>query len=250
MPKGAPKPKERADVLLFERGLAPSRERAQALILAGKVLSGPRRIEKAGQLLARESELSVQGEDHPYVSRGGVKLEGALVAFDLDPRGVVAADIGASTGGFTDCLLQRGAARVFAIDVGRGQLHEKLRRDPRVTVMERVNARHLQPSDLEQPMDWIVIDASFIGLQKLLPAAQGLLRAGGTLVALVKPQFEVGKQNVGKGGVVRDEKARAQAIANVRAQGEALGFCVRGEADSVLEGPAGNRECFLWLERR
>jgi 23S rRNA (cytidine1920-2'-O)/16S rRNA (cytidine1409-2'-O)-methyltransferase len=232
---------------LFERGLAPSPERAQALILAGKVRSGTQRIEKAGQLLASDVELTVQGEDHPYVSRGGVKLEGALEAFALDPAGVVAADIGASTGGFTDCLLQHGAARVYAIDVGRGQLHERLRRDPRVVVMERVNARHLRAGDLEQPVDWVVIDASFIGLDKLLPGARAVLRPGGTVLALVKPQFEVDKTRVAKGGVVRDESARSAAIAAVRGSAEALGFAVRDQADSVLPGPAGNRECFLWL---
>jgi 23S rRNA (cytidine1920-2'-O)/16S rRNA (cytidine1409-2'-O)-methyltransferase len=248
--KLAAKPKQRADLLLLERGLSPTRERARALILAGKVLSGSRRIDKAGELLASDAELRLQGEDHPYVSRGGVKLEGALAAFGLDPAGVVAADIGASTGGFTDCLLQRGAARVYAIDVGRGQLHDKLRRDPRVTSMERVNARHLRSGDLPEPMDWVVIDASFIGLDKLLPAALALLEAGGTVLALVKPQFEVGKGRVGKGGVVRDEQARSAAISAVRHKAEACGFAVRAESDSVLEGPAGNRECFLWLESK
>jgi 23S rRNA (cytidine1920-2'-O)/16S rRNA (cytidine1409-2'-O)-methyltransferase len=246
--KVAAKTKQRADLLLLERGLAPTRERARALILAGKVLSGSRRIDKAGELLASDAELRLQGEDHPYVSRGGVKLEGALDAFGLDASGVVAADIGASTGGFTDCLLQRGAARVYAIDLGRGQLHDKLRRDPRVISMERVNARHLRAGDLPELMAWVVIDASFIGLDKLLPAAQALLRPGGDALALVKPQFEVGKGRVGKGGVVRDEQARSAAIATVRRAAEANGFTVHGEADSVLEGPAGNRECFLWLK--
>jgi 23S rRNA (cytidine1920-2'-O)/16S rRNA (cytidine1409-2'-O)-methyltransferase len=247
MSKAGPKPKQRADLLLVERGLCASRERARALILAGKVLSGSQRIDKGGTLLARDAELRVQGEDHPYVSRGGVKLAGALDAFGIDPAGSVAADIGASTGGFTDCLLQRGAARVYAIDVGRGQLHDKLRRDPRVVVMERVNARHLRASDLPEPMDLIALDASFIGLDKLLPPVPALLKAGGSAIALVKPQFEVGKERVGKGGVVRDEHARAEAIAAVRHTAETLGFAVLGQADSVLTGPAGNRECFLWL---
>ena len=241
--------KQRADVLLFARGLAESRERARALILAGKVFSGSRRVDKAGELLGPDAELRVRGEDHPFVSRGGVKLQGALSAFGLDARGVVAADFGASTGGFTDCLLQSGAARVYAIDVGRGQLHERLRRDARVIAMERVNARHLRAGGVPEPLDWVVIDASFIGLEKLLPAAHALLRRGGTVVALVKPQFEVGRERVGKGGVVRDARARAQAIATVRAQAEALGFEVLGQADAVLAGPAGNRECFLWLRR-
>jgi 23S rRNA (cytidine1920-2'-O)/16S rRNA (cytidine1409-2'-O)-methyltransferase len=240
---------QRADLLLVARGLAPSRERAQALILAGKVFSGTRRIDKAGAQLADAVELSVRGEDHPYVSRGGVKLAGALDAFGLDPRDAVVADFGASTGGFSDCLLQRGAARVYAIDVGRAQLHDKLRRDPRVVVMERVNARHMQRGDLPEPLHWVVIDASFIGLAKLLPAAAALLSPRGIVVALVKPQFEVGRERVGKGGVVRDEAARADAIAAVAADARTLGFELRGQADSVLPGPAGNRECFLWLAR-
>jgi 23S rRNA (cytidine1920-2'-O)/16S rRNA (cytidine1409-2'-O)-methyltransferase len=242
--------KRRADVLLVERGLAPSRERAQALILAGLVHEGTRRIDKAGEKLALAAELSVRGPDHPYVSRGGVKLAGALDAFALDPRGAVAADFGASTGGFTDCLLQRGATRVYAIDVGRAQLHDSLRRDPRVVVMERTNARALTAASLPERVAWVVIDASFIGLPKLLPAAHAVLADGGTLVALVKPQFEVGKERVGKGGVVRDEAARSEAIEAVVASARALGFELRAQADSVLEGPSGNREHFVWLTKR
>jgi 23S rRNA (cytidine1920-2'-O)/16S rRNA (cytidine1409-2'-O)-methyltransferase len=180
---------------------------------------------------------------------GGVKLSGALDAFGLDPRGIVAADFGASTGGFTDCLLQRGAPRVYAIDVGRGQLHDRLRRDPRVVVMERTNARTLGAQSLPESVQWVVIDASFIGLDKLLPPAAALLRPGGELIALCKPQFEVGPQHVGKGGVVRDEAARAAAVQGVRDCAQALGLEVAGQADSVLEGPAGNREVFLWLHR-
>jgi 23S rRNA (cytidine1920-2'-O)/16S rRNA (cytidine1409-2'-O)-methyltransferase len=246
-PVSATASKQRADLLLVERGLAPTRERARALILAGKVFCGERRIDKAGQLLPGDTTLSVRGGDIPYVSRGGVKLAGALDAFGLDPSGSVAADFGASTGGFTDCLLQRGAQRVYAIDVGRAQLHDKLRRDPRVRVMERCNARHLQRADLPEPVDWIVIDASFIGLAKLLPAAHALLVPGGTVLALVKPQFEVGRERVGKGGVVRDAEARRDAIAQVVREAQAIGFELAGQADSVLAGPAGNLECFLWL---
>jgi len=241
--------RRRADLLLVEQGLAASRERARALIMAGQVFAGSERIDKAGAVLAVGAELRVTSQDHPYVSRGGVKLQGALEAFALDPAGVIAADFGASTGGFTDCLLQRGAARVYAIDVGRGQLHDKLRRDPRVVVKERLNARHLRAGDLPEPLDWIVIDASFIGLDKLLAPALALLREGGCVLALVKPQFEVGKGRVGKGGVVRDEDARAAAIASVRRLAEQLGFEVLGQHDSVLAGPAGNRECFLWLRQ-
>lgn len=239
--------KERADLLVVERGLAPSRARAQALILAGVVLSGTRRIDKAGELLPKDAELRLREQDHPYVSRGGVKLAGALDAFGLSPQDVVAADFGASTGGFTDCLLQRGARKVYAIDVGYGQLHPKLRNDPRVVVMERVNARTLTAGALPEPLQWIVIDASFIGLNKLLPAAHALLAPGGFVVALVKPQFEVGKQSIGKGGVVRDEAARSAAIARVVEEAQALGFALRQQADAVIEGPSGNREHFVWL---
>jgi 23S rRNA (cytidine1920-2'-O)/16S rRNA (cytidine1409-2'-O)-methyltransferase len=241
--------KERADRLLVERALAPSRERAQALILSGNVFSGDRRVEKAGDRLPIDAPLRVRGPDHPYVSRGGLKLAGALDAFDLSPRDVVAADIGASTGGFTDCLLQRGARRVYAIDVGHGQLHERLRRDARVVVLERTNARHLAAGDLPELVDWVVIDASFIGLGKLLPAAVALLGTRGHVLALVKPQFEVGREAVARGGVVRDADARARAIDAAGADAEQLGLAVRGRADAVIEGPAGNRECFLWLSR-
>jgi 23S rRNA (cytidine1920-2'-O)/16S rRNA (cytidine1409-2'-O)-methyltransferase len=239
--------KQRADLTLLALGLAPSRERARALILAGQVFAGDRRIDKAGDLIAEGTALRVRGEDHPYVSRGGVKLAGALDAFGIDPAGVTAADIGASTGGFTDCLLQRGAARVYAIDVGYGQLHDKLRRDSRVVVMERVNARYLTPQSLPEQVDWIVIDASFIGLGKLLPAARTLLRDGGRVVALIKPQFEVGRESVGKGGVVRDAAARSGAIEGVIEGVKALGLTVEGQADSVLSGPEGNLEHFVSL---
>jgi 23S rRNA (cytidine1920-2'-O)/16S rRNA (cytidine1409-2'-O)-methyltransferase len=236
-------------MLLVEQGLAPSRERARALVLAGKVYSGSRRVDKAGESLAADAVLSVRGEDHPYVSRGGVKLAGALDAFGLDPRGLCMADFGASTGGFTDCLLSRGALRVYAIDVGYGQLHDRLRRDPRVVAMERTNARHLQAGALPEVVDWIVIDASFIGLGKLLPAALALLKPAGEIVALVKPQFEVGRSAVGKGGVVRDEQARSAAIARVVDEARALGLELRDQADAVLAGPEGNREHFVWLHK-
>lgn len=239
--------KQRADVLVVERGLAPSRVRARALILAGQVWSGTRRVDKAGDQLAHDAALEVRGDDMPYVSRGGVKLAGALDAFAFDPRGMIVADIGASTGGFTDCLLQRGATKVYAIDVGYGQLHDKLRRDPRVIVKERTNARHLQPSDLPEPIDLIVIDASFIGLDKLLPALVPLLKPSGHVIAMVKPQFEVGRAQVGKGGVVRDEGARQQAIDRVIVDATALGLSLRNQSDAVIEGPHGNREHFVWL---
>jgi 23S rRNA (cytidine1920-2'-O)/16S rRNA (cytidine1409-2'-O)-methyltransferase len=241
--------KRRVDVLLVERSLVQSRERARALILAGKVFSGERRIDKAGEQLLLDAPLTVREAEHPYVSRGGVKLAGALDKFVLDPSGRVIADFGASTGGFSDCLLQRGAARVYAIDVGYGQLHDKLRRDPRVVVMERVNARHLAAGALPELLDWVVIDASFIGLVKLLPAAHVLLREGGEVVALVKPQFEVGRGGVGKRGVVRDEGVRSEAIERTAKEAEQLGFTRMGQADAVIAGPEGNREHFLWLRK-
>jgi 23S rRNA (cytidine1920-2'-O)/16S rRNA (cytidine1409-2'-O)-methyltransferase len=242
--------RERADVLLVTRALAPSRERARALILAGKVFSGDRRIDKAGEQLASDAELAVRGHEHPYVSRGGVKLAGALDAFALAPQGIVAADFGASTGGFTDCLLMRGAVRVYAIDVGYGQLHERLRQDARVVVMERTNARHLLAGALPELLDWVVIDASFIGLTKLLPAASALLRSGGQVVALIKPQFEVGPEAVGKRGVVRDRKARQSAIERAVQDAIALGFEAIAQADCVIAGPQGNLEHFVWLTKR
>lgn len=241
--------KQRADQLLVLRGLAPSRERAQALILAGKVFSGERRVEKAGDKLHDDVPLELRGEDLRYVSRGGLKLEGALDDFAFDPAGVVAADFGASTGGFTDCLLQRGATRVYAIDVGHGQLHHRLRVDPRVVVMERTNARTLAPADLPELVDLVVIDASFIGLDKLLPSAFGLLRPGGETIAMVKPQFEVGPERVGAGGVVRDEVVRDEAIRGVEAEAERLGFTALGRTDAKIRGPKGNHEAFLRLRR-
>ncbi|MFO0709477.1 MAG: TlyA family RNA methyltransferase [Sandaracinus sp.] len=249
----APK-KQRIDQLLVERGLAPSRERARALVLAGKVYVGERRIDKAGDTVSLEAAITLRGEDLPYVSRGGVKLAGALDALEIDPRELVCADFGASTGGFTDCLLQRGAARVYAIDVGHGQLHEKLVRDPRVVVMDRTNARNLDASSLPEPVDLVVIDASFIGMEKLLPAAWAVLRApssdapAGRLLAMIKPQFEVGPSHLKK-GVVRDAAIRAAAIARVADAARAIGFEVHDVRDSVLAGPDGNVEAFLCATR-
>lgn len=241
--------KVRADILLTDRGLAPSRSRAQALILAGKVFTEDRRIEKSGELLPPEAPLEVREPDHPFVSRGGVKLAGALDAFRYDASARVAADFGASTGGFTDCLLQRGARQVFAIDVGYGQLHDRLRKDPRVVVMERTNARHLKEGDLPAVIDLVVIDASFIGLEKLLPAARAILRPGGDVLALVKPQFQVGQSHVGKGGVVRDPALRERAVQMIVDRASEIGFELVDRADSVIAGPKGNVEIFIWLRR-
>ena len=242
--------RQRADQLLVDRELAPSRTRAQAMIMAGVVFVGQQRVEKPGDALPLDAPLEVRGgADHPYVSRGGVKLAGALDAFGIDPRGVVAVDVGASTGGFTDVLLQRGASRVYAVDVGYGQLHDKLRADPRVVVLERTNARGMTPSSLglEGPtIDLVVVDASFIGLEKLMPAMSCVLRSGGALVALVKPQFQLRKGEVGKGGVVREDALRMRASAEVATAATALGLDVRAHAECVLAGPDGNRERFLY----
>ena len=243
--------KVRVDQLLVTRGLAPSRARAQALVLAGKVYSADKRVDKAGAALPEDAPLEVRGEDHPYVSRGGVKLAGALDAFGVDPAGKRCVDLGASTGGFTDCLLSRGAARVAAVDVGYGQLAHKLRVDPRVTVLERTNARSLEAAQIGGPADLVVVDASFIGLGKLLPAIARILREGGELVALVKPQFEVGREEASKSrGVVRDPEVRARAIASAIEDVARAGFEVLATADSVLEGPKGNLEAFVHARKK
>ena len=217
--------------------------------MTGDVLVGDRPITKPGAEVPADAEVRLRTADSPYVSRGGEKLAGALDAFGLEVRDLVAFDVGASTGGFTDCLLQRGARRVIALDVGYGQLAWKLRHDPRVVVIERTNARHLTPAMLPEAPDLAVVDVSFISLATVLPAIAGVLAPRGTIVALVKPQFEVGRGRVGKGGVVRDPAQRAEAVAGVRTAAEQLGLAVRGEAESVLSGPKGNREVFIWLAR-
>jgi 23S rRNA (cytidine1920-2'-O)/16S rRNA (cytidine1409-2'-O)-methyltransferase len=241
--------KERLDVLVVERGLAESRTKAQALILAGQVVVDDQRVDKPGSLVPVEAELRLKGEVLPYVSRGGLKLKAAMDRFGLDVTGRVCADIGASTGGFTDCLLQHGATRVHAIDVGYGQLHEKLRKDPRVRSRERVNARYLTDEDLPEKVGAIVIDVSFISLTQVLPSVLTFLEPGGLLVALVKPQFEVGPDRVGKGGVVRDAAARQEAIDAVTAFVREQGLTVRGLMDSPVPGPAGNVEALLVADR-
>ncbi|TSC31443.1 TlyA family RNA methyltransferase [Corallococcus sp. Z5C101001] len=241
--------KERVDVLVVERGLAESRTKAQALILAGQVVVADQRVDKPGALVPVEAELRLKGEVLPYVSRGGLKLKAAMDRFGLDVAGRVGADIGASTGGFTDCLLQHGAVRVHAIDVGYGQLHEKLRTDPRVRSRERVNARYLTEEDLPEKVGVVVIDVSFISLTQVLPSVLTFLSPGGLLVALVKPQFEVGPERVGKGGVVRDPAARQDAIDTVTAFVREQGLSVRGVMDSPVPGPAGNVEALLVADR-
>ncbi len=227
------------DLLLLQRGLAESRERARRMILAAQVLVNDQVIDKPGTRVPAAAEIMVK-ERPAYVSRGGLKLEAALDAFDINPQGLVAADIGASTGGFTDCLLQRGAARVFAIDVGYGQLAWKLRKDPRVEVMERVNARYL--TSLPDPADLATVDVSFISLKLILPAAKGLLKPGGQIVALIKPQFEAGRSQVGKGGVVKDPAVHRSVLHGVLGWAAQHDFQVMGVIASPLLGPAGNLE--------
>ncbi len=234
--------KERLDKLLVQRGLAASRQQAQALIGAGLVMSGDKLLDKAGATLATDTPLAVKENPCPYVSRGGLKLAAALDHFAIDPAGLTCADIGASTGGFSDCLLQRGAAKVYAIDVGYGQLAWKLRQDPRVVVMERTNARHLKPGDLADPIALAVVDASFISLKILLPPLLPLLATSATIVPLIKPQFEVGKGRVGKGGVVRDEELHQEVIAAITGFAAELGLVCRGVIPSPILGPKGNRE--------
>jgi 23S rRNA (cytidine1920-2'-O)/16S rRNA (cytidine1409-2'-O)-methyltransferase len=241
--------KVRVDVLLVEKGLAESRAKAQALVMAGAVVAGDQRVDKPGQLLDAGIALRVKEDAAPrkYVSRGALKLEKALGVFPVDPAGKVCADLGASTGGFTDLLLQRGAAKVYAVDVGYGQLHPRLRSDPRVVVRERENARFLTAAALGEEVQLVTGDLSFISLRLVLPAVKDLLVPGGDAVLLVKPQFEVGKGEVGKGGVVRDDAKRRAALEAVKAAARALGFEVVGEAESPIEGPAGNRELLLGL---
>jgi len=219
-------------------------------VLAGQVFSGERRLDKPGQAIAADAPLDLRGASSPYVSRGGVKLAHGLDHFGIDPMGMVALDVGASTGGFTDVLLRRGARRVYAVDVGHGQLDWQLRNDPRVVVLERTNARHLSQNSIPEPIDLVVCDASFISLRLVLPAALQLTRPGACLVALIKPQFEVGRGQVGKGGVVRDPALHEQVCAEIaRWLGEAQGWQVQGITLSPITGPKGNRE-FLIAARR
>ena len=241
------KPKRpRLDTLLVQRGLAESRAKAAALVLAGRVFSGERRLEKAGHGVAADTPLTVRGAPHPWVSRGGVKLAHALEQFGLAVAGCVALDIGASTGGFTEVLLSRGAARVYAVDVGYGQLAHKLRGDERVIVLERTNARDLGPAQVPEAVDLIVCDASFIGLRTVLPAALARAAPGAHLVALIKPQFEVGKGRVGKGGIVREPALHAEVCETIRAWLAAqAGWRVLGLTESPLTGADGNKEFFI-----
>jgi 23S rRNA (cytidine1920-2'-O)/16S rRNA (cytidine1409-2'-O)-methyltransferase len=241
--------KVRLDQLLVARGLAESRARAQALVMAGLVFSGESKLAKPGQQVAEDAAIAVRGRDHPWVSRGGIKLAHALEAFSLDPAGAVAMDIGSSTGGFTDVLLARGARRVFAVDSGTNQLAWKLRQDPRVTVLEQTSARVLTREQIDEPCDWVVCDASFIALAKVLARPLGLAAERCRLVALIKPQFEVGRAEVGKGGVVRDPALHARVSAHVRGWLEGEGWRVQGVERSPITGPEGNVEFLISAER-
>jgi 23S rRNA (cytidine1920-2'-O)/16S rRNA (cytidine1409-2'-O)-methyltransferase len=239
----------RADQLLVARGLAESRTRAQALVMAGVVFSGERKLAKAGEMLPDDAPLEVRGRDHPWVSRGGIKLDHGLDHFGFDVAGAVALDVGSSTGGFTDVLLSREAAKVYAVDVGTNQLAWKLRQDPRVVVHEQTNARLLDASIIPEPIDIIVCDASFIGLAKVLDAPLKLAKPGARLVALIKPQFEAGREEVGKGGVVRDPAVHERVCAEAKDWVESRGWTVLGIEPSPITGPEGNVEFLLGAEK-
>jgi 23S rRNA (cytidine1920-2'-O)/16S rRNA (cytidine1409-2'-O)-methyltransferase len=241
--------KERLDVLLHERGLFTSREKAKAAVMAGVVLVNGERAPKAGMPVAADAEFSLVAPACPYVSRGGLKLEAALDGFGIDPAGAVAADIGASTGGFTDCMLQRGAKRVYAIDVGYGQLDWKLRNDVRVVNMERVNIRLMDESAVPEKADLVTIDVAFISLKLVFPVAAALMAGAGRMICLVKPQFEAGRMQVGKNGVVRDESVHAEVLQNVTAYALANGLCTRGVIPSPIKGAKGNTEFLMLLDK-
>ncbi len=237
---------KRLDERLVEEGLAETRSRAKALIMTGTVLVDEVPVDKAGALVKPEMSVRIKGEVRKFVSRGGDKLAGALDDLGIDPTGLYCLDVGASTGGFTDCLLQRGARGVVALDVGHSQLHDKIRRDPRVHVLEKLNAREIAPAHLPEPVDLVVVDVSFISLELLLkPIAAAA--PGAELLLMVKPQFEVGKAQVGKGGVVWDDELRLGAVEKVLACARGLGYDERGRVESRLSGPKGNREIFLWV---
>ncbi|MDG5749615.1 TlyA family RNA methyltransferase [Qipengyuania sp. XHP0211] len=237
--------KKRLDQMLVDRGLVESRTRAQALVMAGLVFSGEQKLAKPGQQLAEDAPLDVRGRDHPWVSRGGIKLAHAIEHFGLNPSGATAMDIGSSTGGFTDVLLQGGAEHVFAVDSGTNQLAWKLRQDPRVTVLEQTSARILTPDMIDRPVGWVVCDASFIGLAKVLERPLELAERECRLVALIKPQFEVGREEVGKKGVVSDPALHSRVCDEVRDWAEGLGFAVQGIVESPITGPEGNVEFLI-----
>lgn len=240
--------KQRLDKIMVERGLVPSREKAQALIMAGQVVVGDHTVDKSGYQVSSDAVIRIKGEVLPYVSRGGLKLRKALEEFSLDVSGLVAIDVGASTGGFSDCLLQAGVRKIFAVDVGYGQLAWKLQQDPRVVSMEKTNIRNLLPEHLDDVPDLGVIDASFISLAKVLPSTVAIVKPGGRIIALIKPQFEVGKKEVGKGGIVRDPLAHERVIESVKQTAEEMGLVVAGLCESPITGADGNREFLILLE--
>lgn len=243
------KEKERLDVLLVNRGLAPSREKAKTMIMAGDVFVENQREDKAGSTFPINANIEVRGEQLKYVSRGGLKLEKAMQEFPITLEKTVCMDIGASTGGFTDCMLQNGAAKVFAVDVGYGQFAWKLRQDPRVVCMEKTNIRYVTPEDIGEQLDFASVDVSFISLSKVLPAAKELLKDGGEMVCLIKPQFEAGKEKVGKKGVVRDKNVHIEVIQNVITYATGNGFQVLGLSYSPVKGPEGNIEYLIHLRK-
>lgn len=242
--------KLRLDRLLVERYIVESRERGQALIIAGQVLVNGQKQDKSGELVPEDAEIRILGEQLPFVSRGGLKLEAALKEFKVTTENKIALDVGASTGGFTDCLLQHGCEKVYAVDVGYGQLAWKLRQDPRVVVIERVNIRHIDPVLVPEPIDIAVIDVSFISLEKVVPSLVQFLKPRAEIIALIKPQFEVGKEQVGKGGIVRDEGAREAAVERVTSFFRETGFEVRGVIPSPITGQDGNVEYLLYAIKR
>ncbi len=235
--------------MLVNRGLADSRTRAQALIMAGVVFSGERKLAKAGDMIAEDAQLEVRGKDHPWVSRGGIKLDHGLTYFGFDVADAVALDVGSSTGGFTDVLLHRGAEKVYAVDVGTNQLAWKLRQDPRVIVLEQTNARYLTTEQVPEPVDLVVCDASFIGLSKVLEAPLKLAKSGAILVALIKPQFEAGREEVGKGGVIRDPDVHRRVCDAAAGWVASQGWHVLGITESPITGPEGNVEFLLGAEK-
>ena len=241
--------KLRIDQLLVERGEAESRARAQALVMAGLVFVGDKRIDKPGQQVATDAEVTLKGRDHPWVGRGGIKLDGAIATFGLDPAGAVAMDIGSSTGGFTQVLLHHGATHVFAVDVGTNQLDWRLRNDPRITVLEQTNARELTAHQIDRPCDWVVCDASFISLRKVLERPLELAAPSCRLVALIKPQFEVGRDEVGKGGIVRDPVLHQRVCDEVREWLEGDGWTIQGIVESPIKGTEGNVEFLVSAHR-
>jgi len=241
--------KERFDKLLVEKGMVQSREKARTLIMAGKVAVEGKKIDKPGIQINVDARLQLQGGDSSYVSRGGEKMEGALKAFGIDPKGMVVMDVGASTGGFTDCILQKGAEKVYAVVVGYGQLAWKLQKDARVVNLERRNIRYLQREEVEEEIDLILIDTSFISVEKFLLHLLRFLKEGGTILSLIKPQFEVGKGEVGKGGVVRDKALHEKVVDRISNFSRGLGLKIVGVTESPLLGPKGNKEFFIYLKK-